>query len=138
MDVREARRLNIKRLMGDSTQVEFGARVGLSKSHVNQVLSGRAKVGTALARRLEDTLDLERFALDADPTANERNVIDPVALSQIMDRLYKAIESIGLKQPDKTTAQQIARLYAVYVETGAMPDVEQMVRLEALRVAAEQ
>lgn len=137
MDVRDVRRKNILKLIGNNSQRAWAESVGMLPAHVNQVIKGRRNVGYKLARKIEATLGMDDLALD-NTGFGKSSTVNPVVLASILEEVQFAVSHVGLDWSLEQIARLTASLYALYEKTGEMPIVEQAIQLESLRVCEKQ
>lgn len=138
MDIHKVRRANISALINmdrkRGAQARFADRAGMNASHLSQIVTGKSNVGFTLARKIETKIELERFTLDIpDSSLSAARTVDPKALAVIIATVNDSLEQVGLGGSNERMAQLCANLYAVYEQSGEIPDIELAVKLEALR-----
>lgn len=132
MDVRDTRRENLLKLIGNNSQRAWAASVGMQPAHVNQILKQKRNIGYKLARKIEAKLGLDDCWLDRRVSIRSA-VVDPIALATIISSVQNAVDRVGLAWSVDQVSRLSANLYALYEQTGEMPNVEQAAQLEALR-----
>jgi transcriptional regulator with XRE-family HTH domain len=131
MDIREIRKCNLKRLIGDDTHAVFAERAGMNTSHVSQILNGKSNIGNNLARKIEANLGLTAYMLDEDG-ALKRTTINVEVLSKCIAGSREAARVVGRSSDHAFIAKLAASAYALYDDSGVLIDFEQAANLAAL------
>lgn len=82
MDIREVRKENLRRLIGDGEQKELAVRAKVSPAYLSHIMTGFRNLGHTVARKIERELRLPHGFLDTPPKQTE---LSPEALEFASD-----------------------------------------------------
>lgn len=110
MEIEDIRLANLEVLIRDAGRpADFCRRVNMSPSYMSQIRTGRKVLGSSLARKIEDTLGIERGWLDSSHDETNRKVAE-----QSNDILAAAYAMNALPAPLREELRRLIHVTALY------------------------
>jgi transcriptional regulator with XRE-family HTH domain len=130
-------RVNLKRVLKTSgtTQGELARRIGWTRQYANQLVNAKNDVNLQTIQKIAGALSVPAWSLlqEESHTGATGIQVDADALTDIWTQVRQAVKAVGLNLEDKQVIQIAVNFYRMYLETGELLDIRQVIQFQALQ-----
>jgi transcriptional regulator with XRE-family HTH domain len=118
-----------------TTQGELARRIGWTRQYANQLVNAKNDVNLQTIQKIAGALSVPAWSLlqEESHTGATGIQVDADALTDIWTQVRQAVKAVGLNLEDKQVIQIAVNFYRMYLETGELLDIRQVIQFQALQ-----